>query len=146
MAGGTPAEDGKPSEVASFGRLTRPAEFRALRGGKRIHATFGRLQGIARTDQTQGQAGLRFGLIVPKKLGNAPQRNRIKRRLREGLRRARASGCFDLRGRPGAAAGFGADIGIFPSDSLLATVFATLVAQLCASVNALMRKLGRLPI
>jgi ribonuclease P protein component len=146
MAGAAPGGEEKPEGVASFGRLTRPGEFRALRGGKRIHAAFGRLQGITRTDPAPGQIGLRFGLVVPKKLGNAPQRNRIKRRLREGLRRARSTGCFEFGGKPGAFAGFGADIGVFPSDALLGTDFEMLVAQLCTSVNALMRKLGRLPI
>jgi ribonuclease P protein component len=146
MAGAATGGEAEPAGVVSLGRLTRPSEFRALRSGKRIHAAFGRLQGIARADQAAERTGLRFGLIVPKKLGNAPQRNRIKRRLREGLRQALASGCFEFGGKSGAFAGFGADIGIFPSDALLATDFQTLVGELCASVDALMRKLGRHPI
>jgi ribonuclease P protein component len=146
MAGATAGGERKAGRIVPFGRLTRPDEFRALRGGKRVHATFGRLQGIARTNRTAEPVIYRFGLIVPKELGSAPQRNRMKRRLREGLRRACASGCFEFGGKSGMRSGFGADIGIFPSDALLAIGFETLVAQICESVNALMRKLGRLPI
>jgi ribonuclease P protein component len=140
MAGAALGDGRKLAGDVPLGRLTRPGEFRALLSGARVHAAFGRLQGIAKTGGTTEPRGLRFGLIVPKKLGNAPQRNRIKRRLREGLRQARSTGCFEMTG------GSGADIGIFPSESLLAMDFETLVAQLCGSVNTLMRKLARLPI
>jgi ribonuclease P protein component len=146
MAGATSGGELKAGRVVPFGRLTRPSEFRALRGGKRVHAAFGRLQGIARTDRAAGPVNYRFGLIVPKKLGSAPQRNRMKRRLREGLRRACASGCFEFGGKSGMRSSVGVDIGIFPSETVLAIGFETLVAQICESVNALMRKLGRLPI
>jgi ribonuclease P protein component len=148
----------KPHGGAPLGRLTRSSEFQALRRGKRVEAEFGRLQGIARARGADAPFALRFGLIVPKKLGNAPQRNRIKRRLREGLRLAQLSGCFGSFGLPAQPAGLPAqpaaspnapmvvDIGIFPSGSALAMNFEALVAQLCSGVAALMRKLGRLPI
>jgi ribonuclease P protein component len=129
-----------------LGRLTRQAEFQELRRGKRFEAKFGRMRGIARARSATVPFLLRFGLVVPKKLGNAPQRNRIKRRLREGLRRARISGCFDLEkpGRDDVA--LGADIGIFASSSVLVMDFDALVTQLCTGVEALMRKLERRPI
>jgi ribonuclease P protein component len=141
----------KPHGGAPLGRLTRSSEFQALRRGKRVEAEFGRLQGIARARGADAPFALRFGLIVPKKLGNAPQRNRIKRRLREGLRLAQLSGCFGPLGLPAQPAaspnaGMVVDIGIFPSGSALAMNFEALVAQLCSGVAALMRKLGRLPI
>jgi ribonuclease P protein component len=129
-----------------LGRLTRSAEFQGLRRGKRVEAKFGHLRGIARTRNAAVPFALRFGLIIPKKLGNAPQRNRIKRRLREGMRSALISGCFDLETPGRGVAASGVDVGIFPSSYVLAMDFDALVMQLCAGVNALMRKLARLPI
>jgi ribonuclease P protein component len=136
----------KPHGGAGLGRLRRSSEFQGLRRGKRIEAEFGRLQGIVRTGGSGALSALRFGLVVPKRLGNAPQRNRIKRRLREGLRRAQLSGCFDLESAARPNLKLGVDIGIFPSNSLLAMNFDALVAQLCSGFRALMRKLERLPI
>jgi ribonuclease P protein component len=141
----------KQHDGAPLGRLTRSSEFQALRRGKRVEGGFGRLQGIARARDANAPFALHFGLIVPKKLGNAPQRNRIKRRLREGLRLAQLSGCFGPLAppaQPGASpnAGMAVDIGIFPSGSALAMNFEALVAELCSGFAALMRKLGRLPI
>jgi len=132
---------------ALLGRLTRQAEYQALRRGRRVEAKFGRMQGILRnlSDEkplpgAEKPSALRFGLVVPKKLGNAPQRNRIKRRLRAGLRQALCQGRFEGVGKLS-----GADIGIFPSDAVLAMNFDALVVQLGGSVAAVMHKLTRLP-
>jgi ribonuclease P protein component len=133
----------KPQAGAPIGRLTRASEFEALRRGKGVSAKFGRLRGVKRASGDEMFFALRFGLVVPKKLGNAPQRNRIKRRLREGLRLARLSGCFE---RKGISARTGVDIGVFPSASVIEMRFETLVTELCASVAALMRKLEPHPI
>jgi len=132
-----------------FGRLTRASEFASLRRGKRIEAGFGRLQGGARTRGADAAFALRFGMIVPKKLGDAPKRNRIKRRLRAGLRLAQLSGCFEmatktLEGRTPARTG--ADIAVIPSASLLTMGFETLLTELCSTAETLMRKLWRHPI
>ena len=129
----------KAKAGAPFERLTRSGEFAALRRGKGVTASFGRLRGIARAGGEDASPSLRFGLIVPKKLGNAPRRNRMKRRLREGLRLARLSGCFDPQR-------FGADIGIFPAATVLDMEFEALSLALCAGVAALMRKLAPNPI
>jgi ribonuclease P protein component len=129
---------GKKQADNRLGRLTRSRDYEALRRGKRVQAGFGRLQGIARTGADVA-SGLRFGLIVPKKLGNAPRRNRIKRLLREGMR----SAGFD---REQAAPGIGVDIGIFPAASVLDMTFEALASELRKSVEALVRKLARLPI
>jgi ribonuclease P protein component len=125
-----------------FGWLTRSREFQALRRGKRVQAGFGRLQGVARMETANAFSGLRVGLVVPKRLGNAPRRNRIKRLLRAAMRAALASTGTD----PHAMPGVGVDIGIFPSDTMLALSFDALVAELRSGVEALMRKLGRPPI
>ena len=137
---------------ALLGRLTRQAEYQALRRGRRVEAEFGRMQGILRnlSDEkplpgAEQPSALRFGLVVPKKLGNAPQRNRIKRRLRAGLRQALCQGGFEGVGFEGLGKVGGADIGIFPSDAVLAMNFDALVVQLGGSVAAVMHKLTRLP-
>ena len=83
-----------------------------------------------------------FDFIV----ATAPQRNRIKRRLREGLRLAQRSGCFEAEGGGRSTATVGLDIGIFPSSAVLAMNFDALMVQLCSGVAELMRKRGRLPI
>jgi len=121
-----------------LGRLTRSEEFQRLRRGKRVDAEFGRLQGISRPCGPGEAAMLRFGLVVPKRLGNAPQRNRIKRRLRDGMR-AQLGG--KRRSVPTSM-----DVGIFPTARVLAMDFEALVAQLDSSLAGLMRKLGQLPI
>ncbi|MFI5014172.1 MAG: ribonuclease P protein component [Hyphomicrobiales bacterium] len=137
---------GEPNGNELFGRLRRAAEFQGLRRGKRIEAEFGRLQGVVRARDSETGFALRFGLIVPKRLGNAPQRNRIKRRLRAALRQAERSGCFAGQSTRQGSAAAGVDIGIFPSSSVLAMNFEALETQLCSSIGALMRKLGWLPI
>ena len=133
----------KAKAGAPFERLTRSGEFEALRRGKGVTVSFGRLRGIARAGGEDASPSLRFGLIVPKKLGNAPRRNRMKRRLREGLRLARLSGRLDPQRF---SAGIGADIGIFPAATVLNMEFEALSLALCAGVAALMRKLAPNPI
>ena len=125
-----------------LGRLTRSADFKALRRGQKFEGEFGRMRAIARPPGATSRCGLRIGLIVPRKLGNAPQRNRIKRRLREGIRRARIAG----ESRSGKLCANGADIGIFPSGAVLTMKFEALAIEVEAGLNALMRKLDRLPI
>ncbi len=128
------ARAAKPQGGELLGRLTRSADFQALRRGQKFEGKFGRMRAVARCDGGTSPFALRIGLIVPGKLGNAPQRNRIKRRLREGIRRAHlAREC-------------GADIGIFPSRAVLTMEFGVLANELEAGVNALMRKLYRAPI
>jgi ribonuclease P protein component len=141
MAIGEKSRDGRP-----IGRLRRSADFQGLRRGRRIKAEFGQLQGIARTLGAEAGAGLRFGLIVPKRLGDAPRRNRIKRRLREGLRRAQRLGLFERKSVGGPCAEIGLDIGVSPSQRAADLDFDALVEQLASSVDTLMRGFRRLPI
>lgn len=68
-------------------RVLRPADFRevydnGIRFSDRLFAAFC----LARSHP----AGARLGLTVPRALGGAVVRNRIKRRLREAFRRHRA--------------------------------------------------------
>jgi ribonuclease P protein component len=132
----------EPRQSAPIGRLKRSAEFQRLRRGKRLKAQFGELRGIARTQGCAPTPSLRVGLIVPKRLGNAPRRNRIKRRLREALRRAQSLDLFEIN----ATDNVGIDIGVLPSQGAAQLEFQTLVEQLGSASSALMRRLRRLPI
>ena len=75
------------NEAPAFGRLTRRAEFQRTARGRRAQSQAFTLQANARTEHSTS-AGPRVGLTVTKKVGNAVVRNRIRRRLREALRRA----------------------------------------------------------
>jgi ribonuclease P protein component len=66
---------------ATVRRLTKRSQFlRAARGNRAGRSAF-LLQAIACEDEEPG-----IGFTVTKKLGNAPERNRVKRRLREAVR------------------------------------------------------------
>jgi ribonuclease P protein component len=74
-------------------RLRKRAEFAAVARGRRIEKPGFVLQAARRENraETGGSAALpgkaaRFGFTVTKRLGNAPTRNRIRRRLREAVR------------------------------------------------------------
>jgi ribonuclease P protein component len=75
--------------MAAWGRLTRRAEFQRAGRGKRVNAAAFTLQANARPAEANVE-GPRFGLTVTKKTGNSPARHRIKRRLREAMRRISA--------------------------------------------------------
>jgi ribonuclease P protein component len=66
-------------------RLKKRAEFLNAARGARHHAAAFSLQAIARTT---GDEAPRFGLTVTKKEGGSVERIRMRRRLREALRRA----------------------------------------------------------
>lgn len=78
-------------------RLTRRADFVAAAKGKRFHAKGFTLQTAPRQKkaaprpnglaQDEAPCAPRFGFTVTKKLGGAVLRNRIRRRLKEALRR-----------------------------------------------------------
>ncbi|MBV8449228.1 MAG: ribonuclease P protein component [Hyphomicrobiales bacterium] len=140
------ARAAKPQGGELLGRLTRSADFQALRRGPKIEGQFGRMRAVARARGATSPYALRIGLIVPGKLGNSPQRNRIKRRLREGVRRARASGGFRLERLSRMEGATGADIGIFASRAVLTMNFDMLARELEGALEALMHKLDRPPI
>jgi ribonuclease P protein component len=66
--------------------LTRRSEYQRVGRGKRVNAAAFALQASARPPGGVAK-GPRFGLTVTKKTGNSPERHRIKRRLREAVRR-----------------------------------------------------------
>lgn len=63
----------------------RPDFVRASNGG-RVHSRSLSLQVYRRGDRDAPVEGCRVGLTVTKKVGNAVERNRVKRRFREALR------------------------------------------------------------
>ena len=74
------------------GRLKRRAEFLAAAAKGRKVATHGLvLQALKRDDDGPG----RLGFTVTKKVGNAVVRNRIRRRLREAIKRTSPGAALD---------------------------------------------------
>jgi len=72
--------------TAPWSRLTRRADYQRAGRGRRAHREAFTLQANRRAEG-ETQAGPRIGLTVTKKVGNAVVRNRIRRRLREALRK-----------------------------------------------------------
>ena len=81
-------------DVPPPSRLKRRADFLAVGRGTRVHLPAFTLQAARR--KPDGEVGAapgqvpRVGLTVTKKTGGAVARNRIRRRLREALRHAKA--------------------------------------------------------
>ncbi len=78
--------EGQPVSSASSARkpgvIRKRAEFLAARKGRRLNGPYFFVETRDRGDGL----GPRFGLTVTRKVGNAVERNRIKRRLREAIR------------------------------------------------------------
>ena len=84
--------------VAAVERLRRRSDFRAAAGGTRAPASAFVLQARRRGDE----GAVRVGFTVSRQVGNAVERNRVRRRLREMVRLARdaakgAAGANGLR-------------------------------------------------
>lgn len=71
----------------SMQRLKRRADYVAVASGIKAQASAFVLQARARDDEQPA----RFGFTVARKVGDAPERNRVRRRLRELARMAAAT-------------------------------------------------------
>lgn len=81
-------------------RLTRRAEYVAASKGRRFHTALLTVQAAERAqDAAPDAVSPRFGLTVSRRVGNAVVRNRVKRRLREALKRLAG----EPQGSPGQA-------------------------------------------
>lgn len=103
----------------SWGRLTRRAEFQRVARGKRAQAPGLTLQANRRAEP-HPEWGPRVGFTVTKKVGVAVVRNRIRRRLREALKRV----------SPDAALG-DHDYVVMAREAALSLEFAALVEAIC---------------
>ena len=72
--------------MARLQKLRRRAEFQRAARGKRAQAEAFTLQAVRRP-KPDPDSGARVGFTVTKKVGNAVVRNRIRRRLREAIKR-----------------------------------------------------------
>ncbi len=82
-------KDARPAPGGeSFGRLKRRAEFQRVSRGRRKSVEAFTLQSARREDGESAASGARVGFTVTRKVGNAVERNRIRRRLKEALRLA----------------------------------------------------------
>ena len=96
-------------------RMRRPEEFRrTMRSGRRARGTTLSAHLLIAAGPVPEDAGPKVGLIVSRAVGSAVVRNRVKRRLRELMRRRVAwlpGGCLlVLRAHPAAAGARQADL------------------------------------
>jgi ribonuclease P protein component len=77
-----PGHTHPPGTSGTIGRLTSRADFLAVRRGERLRGPYFLLE-VWRRDE---QGPPRVGYTVTKKQGNAVERNRMRRRLREAVR------------------------------------------------------------
>jgi ribonuclease P protein component len=70
-------------------RLRRRADFLAAAGGRKVATAAFVLQALARPDN----GATRVGFTVSKKVGTAVERNRVRRRLKDVVKRS-AAGCL----------------------------------------------------
>ena len=123
--------------VSTIGRLKRRPDFLAAAGGRRFHTELMSAQGRLRhaagtpvpaTSESAAVDGLRIGFTITKRVGHATERNRIRRRLRDAVKRAAAE-------LPSAEA----DIVLVARRPALHAPFDTLVADLRRSVGAVIK-------
>jgi ribonuclease P protein component len=129
--------DARPAAAGeAFGRLRRRAEFQRVSRGRRKSAEAFTLQSARREDGEPAFGGARVGFTATRKVGNAVERNRIRRRLKEALRAARPLEARDDH-----------DYVVMARREALARPFAALVADLREAFHAIERsdKDGRRP-
>jgi ribonuclease P protein component len=129
------APSGKIISFPRSARLLRHADFeRVYKQGRRHFSASMTVFYRQRQEETGAQApavqGLRIGFTVSKALGGAVQRNRMRRRLREAVRKCRP--CL----------GLSVDVVINPKKALLTVDFAALVNEVGRAFVVIEQKLG----
>ena len=133
-----------PKKTARFPRterLLRHADFERVykQGGRHFSASMtvfylprinGETDGAGASGVSGLRPGLRVGFTVGRALGGAVVRNRMKRRLREAVRRTRPS------------VGVSADVVINPKKSLLTTDFAAVLHEVDRAFAVIGQKLS----
>jgi ribonuclease P protein component len=119
-----------------IGRLKKRSDFLAAASGRRFHTERMTLQGRLRGDGPHSDAlGFRFGLTVTKKVGNAPERSRIKRRLRAAVHVAAVE-----------HAATDVDVVVIGRRDILAADYDTLIADLRRALTAVTRPRSARPV
>jgi ribonuclease P protein component len=117
-----------PSQAQQYGRLRRRPEFLAAAKGLRVNAPTFSLQAIRRPEP--GNA--RFGFTVTSRTGNAVERARMRRRLKEAIRTKEALPVRD-----------GHDYVFVARRSALNTPFAELCSQIARALAEIGAKADR---
>ena len=117
-----------PGQASRYGRLRRRPEFLSVAKGLRFHARAFSLQAIRRPER--GEA--RFGFTTTKKVGNAVERARMRRRLKEAIRTRR-----------GLPVREGHDYVFVARRDALSTPFAELTGQIVQALSEIGDKLDR---
>lgn len=115
-----------PAPVAT---LKKRAQFLALRKAPRFHDRAFILQGHV-SPRGEGDPPLRAGYTVTRKTGNAVERNRIRRRLRNALARALAA----------SAGSHGGEIVLIAQREVLDERFDTLICKITKGIDRLASK------
>jgi ribonuclease P protein component len=119
-----------PEKHSQHGRLRRRSEFLEAAKGLRGNARAFSLQAVRRADP--GEA--RFGFTITKKTGNAVERARMRRRLKEAIRTS-----------PGLPLREGHDYVFVARRDALITPFAALSTQIVRALAEIGAKLDRMP-
>lgn len=117
-----------PDERPCFGRLRRRSEFLAAAKGLRFNAAAFSVQAFRRPEA----GGARFGFTVTKKTGNAVERARMRRRLKEAIRTTK-----------GLPVREGHDYVFVARRDALSTPFAELSSQIARALAGIGSKLDR---
>jgi ribonuclease P protein component len=119
-----------------IGRLTKRPDFLAAASGRRFHTERMTVQGRLRGTGAHSDAlGLRYGLTVTKKVGDAPERNRIKRRLRTAVQAA-----------AGDHAATDMDVVVIGRRDILTSDYRTLVEDLRRALAVVAKPKGARPV
>jgi ribonuclease P protein component len=122
-------------------RLLKHSDFeRVYKQGRRHFSSHMTVFYLRQAEGASAEKGARVGFTVGRVLGGAVQRNRIKRRMREAVRRRRA--LFEL-GLADAGGGdvAGVDVVINPKKSVLTVEFGVVVEEVGRTLDAITKKL-----